>query len=292
MQNNSLIWFEKPVLVSPYILMAFTGWANAGEVPTSALWYLVSQMDASIFAEMKPENYYTFQNSGSESKRPVVNIEDGIVQSYSIMTTNFWYHQGGPAGQDIIFVSGPEPDQNWDRYCDILLNMAQEYEARRIITLGGTFDAIPHTAPMVVTGAVSLPELKSELTDNGVGLTNYSGPSSIHSLFLVNASKRGLPMINLWSHTPHYIQVTDYMSCYGILVKLRELLDIKIDLDAARKDSEYLYSQVDEAIEKKPELQEYLKTLEEEYEKGKSSEEKPISKNVLKEIEDLFKNKQ
>jgi hypothetical protein len=49
-----------------------------------------------------------------------------------------------------------------------------------------------------------------------------------------------------------------------------------------------LISQIDQAIEAKPELQEYLKILESEYRKGNPNTRKPISKNIIREIEQLF----
>jgi proteasome assembly chaperone (PAC2) family protein len=171
------------------------------------------------------------------------------------------------------------------------LDLAQEYQVEKIVTLGGTFDSIPHTAPPRISGVVSHTELKEELEKSGIEPTSYKGPSSIHTLLMVNAAKRDLRMISLWSHTPHYIQVVNFIGCYQIMLKLSELLNIKFDLEVARKDSEYLKTQIDQAIEKKPELQEYLKTLEIEYRKGGAESEGPINNGILKEIDEIFKEK-
>ncbi len=81
------------------------------------------------------------------------------------------------------------------------------------------------------------------------------------------------------------------MACYSLMSKLSEMLGLPLDLDMARKDSEYLRAQVDDAIEKKPELREYLHALEIEFQKGKPTTDEPINKNLIKEIEDLFKDK-
>jgi hypothetical protein len=75
------------------------------------------------------------------------------------------------------------------------------------------------------------------------------------------------------------------------MLKLNALLNLNVDLEIARKDSEYLYAQVEEAIEKKPELQEYLRTLETEYQNGKPASGENINKTIIKEIEDLFRDK-
>lgn len=291
MESNYLTWYEKPVLKRPYMIMGFTGWSNAGEVASSVLWYLLSRYEVSLFAELKTDDFYNYQVNSSVNKRPLVEIEKGMIHSYSAVTTNFWFHRDQLSGRDIIFVSGPEPDQGWNRYTDLILDLAQEYQVEKIITLGGTFDAIPHTVPARISSVVSHTELKDEIEKLGIDLTSYKGPSSIHTLLMVNAAKKDLRMISLWSHTPHYIQVVNFIGCYQIMLKLSELLDIKFDLEVARKDSEYLKTQIDQAIEKKPELQEYLKTLEIEYRKGGAEAEEPINNSILKEIDEIFQER-
>jgi hypothetical protein len=86
--------------------------------------------------------------------------------------------------------------------------------------------------------------------------------------------------------------VTNFIACHDIMLKLSGLLGLKIDLEVARKDSEYLVNQIDETIAKKPELQEYLKTLESEYRKGNPESRRYINRNIVKEIEELFPDSQ
>jgi proteasome assembly chaperone (PAC2) family protein len=292
MENENVIWHERPELVKPYLIMGFSGWANAGEVPASVLWYLISRFEAVLFAELKTDVFYNYQATGAENRRPIVNVEDGMVQSFSFNTTNLWYRKNYGGERDIILVSGPEPEQGWNQYADFILDLAQAYQVEKIFTIGGTFDAIPHTVPPRVTAVVSQTELKGEVKSHGIELIYYKGPSSIHTLFMVNAARRNIPMISLWAHTPHYIQVTNFIACYNIMVKLSGLMNLEIDLAIARRDSEYLTAQIDQAVEKKPELQDYLRMLESEYHKGNPNTQNPINKNIIKEIEELFKDKQ
>ncbi len=290
MENSNFIWLEKPVLHKPYMIMAFSGWSNAGEVPSSVLWYTLSRLEATLFAELKPDEFYVYLSMGHEAKRPIVNIENGMIQSFSMVTINFWYFKAKPGNRDLILISGPEPEQGWNKLVDLILDLAREYEVEKIIALGGVFDAIPHTAPPRISGVANYAAERDELKEHQIELTNYKGPSSLYTLVLVNAALRSIPMISLWAHTPHYIQVTNFIGCYNLMLKLNALLGINIDLDVARKDSEHLYQQVNQAIEKKPELLEYLKTLESEFQKGLKLDAGPINQNIIKEIEDLFKD--
>jgi hypothetical protein len=99
-------------------------------------------------------------------------------------------------------------------------------------------------------------------------------------------------VISLWAHTPHYIQVINFIATYSLITKLNKLLDLQIDLEDARRDSEYLVTQIDQAIARKPDLKGHLKILEEEYRKGKPQPRKAINQNIVKEIEDLLRGSQ
>jgi proteasome assembly chaperone (PAC2) family protein len=291
MENTDITWLEKPPLNKPYMIVALSGWANAGEVPSSVLWYILSRMDSTLFAELQTDDFYVYLNSNDENKRPLVNIEDGMIQSFSPVTLNFWAHKAKMGGHDLILISGPEPEQRWNKLVDLILEIARGYEVEKIVILGGSFDFIPHTAPVRITGAANYLADKEDLVDHHIELVNYKGPSSIHTLLMVAAARQNIPAVSLWTHTPHYIQVTNFIGCYGLMLKLNELLGLNIDLEEAKKDGDYLSQQIDRAIEKKPELHDYLKKLESEFHKGNKPAETLINQNIIKEIEDLFKDK-
>jgi proteasome assembly chaperone (PAC2) family protein len=292
MENENMIWHERPVLVKPYMLMAFDGWANAGQVSSAIAWYLIGRLKATVFAEIKPDEFYIYQSSGNENRRPLANIENGLIQSLNIVTTTFSYYRDLQGEHDLIIVSGPEPEQKWIKYVELFLDFTQEYRVEKVVTIGGSFDSIPHTVPTRITGVVNQASLMEELKEQGIEPITYKGPSSIYAPFMVEAAKRSIPVVSLWAHTPHYIQVINFIATYNLMLKLNRMLGINIDLADARKDSEYLYTQIDQAIAQKPDLQEHLKMLEAEYRKGKTQPQKPISQNIVKEIEDILKGSQ
>jgi proteasome assembly chaperone (PAC2) family protein len=293
MDPENVIWHQKPELRKPWMLLAFDGWGNAGQVASAIAWYLLGRLKATLFAEIKPDEFFVYQTSGSEQKRPLVSIEKGVIKSLNIVTGNFSYFKNSSGDRDLIIVTGPEPEQRWVKYTGLLLDFAREFQVERIIALGGSFAAIPHTVPTRITAVVNQPQLVEELKQQGIEMTDYKGPSSIYSLLMVEAAKRDLPVISLWAQTPHYIQVINFIATYNLLLKLRNLLGIQLELADARKESEHLYSQIDQAIASKPELREHLKVLEQEYRKGNPQQpQASINQNIVKEIEELMKGHQ
>ena len=291
MEDANLIWTEQPVLDNPLMILGFSGWSNGGEVPSSILWYLLSRFDAKIIAELKTDGFYTYNMGRADAKRPLVEIENGMIRAFTAQTLTFWAHKAELGGKDLILVSCPEPELNWNSLTKSIINVAKYYDVEKIVMLGGMFDSIPHTAPPRIQGLANYLTLRDELTDHGIEPVNYKGPSSIYGLVMIESTKNDIPAVSLWASTPHYIQVTNFIGCYNMMLKLNELYELNIDLEVASQDSKYLYQQINDAIKKKPELAEYLKTLEKDLHRGSAATpEEPINKNIIKEIEDLFKD--
>lgn len=79
--------------------------------------------------------------------------------------------------------------------------------------------------------------------------------------------------------------------CYGILSKLTKMLEIALDLEDLKKAGEYLDDQVGKAIKQKPELEDYVRRLEEESSKGRYQAGEPLAEDIIKEVEDFLKKR-
>lgn len=271
--------------------MGFEGWPDAGRISSGVVGYLRDRLEAKRFAEVKADDFYLFQSPGAESIRPLTNIKDGLVKSLSLPSTTFWFYKNEGANHDLILSLGAEPQLGWHRYADLILNLAQEFGVQRIYTIGGTYDRVPHTVEPIITAVLNDPGWQAEMAEYGIGFTDYKGPASIHSFFLVSAGKRGLKAASLWGHAPHYVQMPNAKVCYAVLKKLVKMLEIALDLEQMRRAGEYLDDQINKAIAQKAELQEYVRRLEEEYGKGRYERGEPLAEDIIKEIEHFLRKK-
>lgn len=291
MSTESLILYEKPELVQPNLVMGFEGWPDAGRVSSGVVAHLRDKLQARKFAEVRPDDYYTYQSAGAEARRPLTDIEDGLVKALSVPSNTFWFYRNPEAARDLILALGIEPELRWSAYVALVLDLAREYGVQRLYTVGGTYDTVPHSVEPVISAVVNDTSLKAEMTGHGIRLINYKGPSSIHTMLVVSAAKRGLKAASLWGHVPHYVQVPNAKICRGILGKLAEMLEAPLDLEELGKAAEYLDKQVSKAIEEKPELREYVRRLEEEYSKGEYQAREPLAEDIIKEVEDFLRKK-
>jgi proteasome assembly chaperone (PAC2) family protein len=110
--------------------------------------------------------------------------------------------------------------------------------------------------------------LREKVIELGLGLTEYSGPISIHTFILEMAKKRGMEAVSLWGHAPQYLQTRNVKVACSVLRKLMDWIKIEIDLSELENASRYFEEQVNHLVEQDPKLQEIISKLEEVYKRS------------------------
>ena len=285
---EDLIIYEKVELHSPYLIMGFYGWPNAGEVATNTLTYLIKHLPADPYGEINPEEFYVLTTS--EYARPQGVIEKGVLKNFDPPGT-LLYCWKNKQGNDLILILGREPDIKWKRYTDTILDFFSRFGLKKVFTIGGEYALIPHTRDPRISAVVNNEKLKEELSGLNIEFTDYSGPTSIHTYILLACRVRGIDCTGLWGDTPNYIQMSNPKVSYFVLERLTKLLEIDISLEEIKKEGEYFEQQISRAIAQKPEAQEFLKKLEEIYDESEksSSPDKKEIEDIIKGVEDFLR---
>jgi len=265
---DEILYLEKPNLKKPYLIIGFEGWPNAAEVSSFSLQHLIDSLKAKKFASVPTENFYQIS-----SIRPIAVIKEGRLVELKSPGNHFYYVKN-PLSNDLILFYGIEPHLQWNVFADIILDLAAKFEVPQIFTIGGTYDYIPHTFPPMVSALFNHEALREVVIRTGLGLTEYSGPISIHTFILEAAKKKGLKAISLWGHAPQYLQTKNIKVACAVLKKLIELTKVEIDLSEIENASDYFEEQVNQLVKEDPKLQEVISKLEEVYKRsGKISTE-------------------
>ena len=267
---EEIIYLEKPNLHKPCLIIGFEGWPNAAEVSSSALQHLVESLKAKKFASIPTDNFYQVS-----SIRPVAVIKEGKLVELKLPGNHFYYVKDF-LSNDLILFSGIEPHLRWNVFVDLLLGLAERFDVSQVFTIGGTYDYIPHTYPPMVSALFTHEDLREKVIQAGLGLTEYTGPISIHTFILEAARKRGLKAMSLWGHAPQYLQTRNLKVVCSVLKSLIDMSEIKIDLSDLERAGDYFDQQVNHLVEEDPKLQEVISKLEEVY---KRSEKVPRNKN-------------
>jgi proteasome assembly chaperone (PAC2) family protein len=274
---DDIIYLENPHLTKPYLIIGFEGWPNAAEISSLALQYLVDHLKAKKFASIPAENFCQIS-----SLRPMAVIKEGRLIEIKSPGNHFYYVKN-PLSSDLILFYGVEPHLRWTVFADLLLNLAERYDVRQIFTVGGTYDYIPHTLPPMVSALFNHEELREQVIQAGLGLTEYAGPISIHTFILEAAKREGLKALSLWGHAPQYLQTKNMKLVYAVLKRLIDVTQIEIDLSELENAGEYFDQQVNHLVEQDPKLREVISKLEEVY---KQSEKIPRPSKIEEEVKD------
>jgi proteasome assembly chaperone (PAC2) family protein len=264
---EEIIYLEKPILNKPYFIIGFEGWPNAAEVSSFALQHLIESLKAKKFASIPIEDFYQIS-----SLRPMAIIKEGKLLELKVSGNHFYYVRN-PASNDLILFHGIEPHLKWNVFTNLILDLAERFDVTQIFTIGGTYDYIPHTYPPMVSALFNHEELREKVIQAGLGLTEYTGPISIHTFLLEAAKKRGLKAVSLWGHAPQYLQTRNVKVACAVLKKLIDWVKVEVDLSELEKASHYFEQQVNHLVEQDPKLQEIISKLEEVY---KRSEKIPL----------------
>jgi proteasome assembly chaperone (PAC2) family protein len=261
-----LIMQDKPELIAPYIMVGLKGWLNAGEVSTGSIDYLRRKLGARPFAYMEPSGFYVYQipsATAEQTMRPLVKIKEGLVRKLDLPRNEFFFWKSG-AAHDLILFLGVEPNLDWPEYAQAILDVARQFKAPRIYSLGGIFDQVPHTRKTRILATISHPKLKDELK-TFARFTDYEGPCSFNTMLLSIAREQGIEIVGISARASLYIQDFNAKACYDLLQNVITSAGFGIDLRDLGGAGEALVEMMDKAFSQNATALEQLKKLEEQF---------------------------
>lgn len=250
---------ERPATREPVLVAGFSGWPDAGEVSSHTLRYLTSGLSARAVARLSIDPFHDYA-----AHRPTGLIRRGRLRGLDLprITLHFADQTGGP---DLLLLSGPEPHHNWGPFAEAVLEVCDRFGVTLIVTVGGTYDAVPHTVEPPVSGVANLPDLIDRFQDRVVFLEEYQGPISVHSFLSRRAAARGLGCLGLWGHAPSYIQTGNLAVVERLVWTVADILEVGIDRAGLQQSSAELMRHVDDLMAQNPKLETYVRQLEKDY---------------------------
>ena len=248
-------WSERPDLRRPALVVAFKGWNDAGEAATAALDFLIESFEAIEFARIDPEEFYDFT-----AVRPTIRLEGGRTRVIEWPENTFHAAKVAGADHDLILFEGVEPSLKWRGFTRILLDVARELGAERVITLGALLADVPHSRPVPMTGIASDQGLVEEL---GFERSTYEGPTGIVGVLHHACAEASIHSVSLWASVPHYVAaapnpkaalalIRSFEGAAGVAVEAR-------DLEESAEDYE---RQVSAAVASDPDVKSFVERLE------------------------------
>jgi proteasome assembly chaperone (PAC2) family protein len=245
------------------MVIAFTGWNDAGEAASGALAHLLgawredeTSILPELIADIDPEEFYDFQVN-----RPIIDLDESQIRSITWPTTRVFGIATPHLPNDFVIVQGAEPSMRWKYFTREILDLADDLDVSLVITLGSLLADAPHSRSISVTGTGGHPDLARRL---GVETSRYEGPTGILGIIQDNCFKRGIDAISLWAAVPHYAsQSPSPKASLALINALEDFLEIDLPLGELPVESTQWEAAVDSMAKEDSDIAEYIKSLEE-----------------------------
>ncbi|UCD28206.1 MAG: PAC2 family protein [Planctomycetota bacterium] len=265
MASDRLKMHASPKLGEGRMVLAFSGWMDGGDVSTGTVEWLVDALGAHKVAEIDPEGFYIYNFPGtmeiSALFRPHTKIEEGTITEFK-PPSNTFYCDGE---NKLLLFSGKEPNLNWGDFADCIFTYAGQVGISTAYFVGSFAGMVPHTREPRLTSTVSDESMKPTLAKFGVTFATYEGPASFSTYLMAHAKQYGFSMASLVAEIPPYIEGTNPRSIEAMMKKLTAILELRLDTEDLRRVADEWEKRLNEALQSKEDLTNYISKLEEDY---------------------------
>lgn len=245
--------FERRDLRDPAVVIAFSGWNDAGNAASDSAVYLLDKYPNEEFGRIDDERYYDFQ-----ATRPNIrHSPDGPYLQWPHTTVQLVRHPD----RDLLVVVGPEPSLLWRSFINELTEMIRAISPRMVVLLGAMLSDTPHSRPLPVAMYSHDPGMRDLLAVEG---STYDGPTGMVGVAAQMLNAENIPTVSLWVSVPHYVATPPNPKAqHAVLTHLEQALRISVDLDELPAEADKWTSAVDELSQEDPDVAEYIEQLEE-----------------------------
>ncbi len=268
-----------PDLQEPHAISILRPWVNVGRLGTQVLGRLERQFGALELGGLaQPGRFFDFTRYRPRTRL----VSDRREMSIPNSTLKYARREEKP---DFLFLNLREPHAFGEDYVESVVEILKAFGVKRYCLIGGMYDIVPHTRPLLVSGAMGGREAVEEAKRVGIQESSYQGPTSITSLITQEALKLGIDHMTFVVHLPQYVQLEeDYAGAarlMGLLSTIYQLPPHLIDEERGQRQ----YQDLNAAVERNPELKGVLQQLESQYDAKQGPPQEPPPPPLSPEVE-------
>jgi proteasome assembly chaperone (PAC2) family protein len=243
-----------PQLRDPILVVALTGWVDAGLAGSGSVAFLQEQLDAArTFGRIDLADLMDLQQT-----RPTVHLVDGVSREIDWPEITL---SAGRLGRDIVLCTGPEPSLRWRAVLGELVDVSLQLGITEAFTVGGIPAMASHRRPISVLATGTDDALVERA---GAWRQDYSGPTGAQSVLQVMLGDAGVPTLALWAQVPHYLSGgASPPAIRAVLERLRDLTGLAVDLEGLADQSVAYVERIEAGLSDRPDVVEVITAIEE-----------------------------
>ncbi|MFZ7087898.1 proteasome assembly chaperone family protein [Curtobacterium sp. RRHDQ10] len=238
-----------------HLVAGLTGFADAGGAVAQITESLGAAPGARLVAEFDPDVLLDYR-----ARRPVITFERDHISDVAPARLTLQLMQD-EFGQPFLFLSGYEPDFQWNRFVTAVVDLAEDLQVADTTWVQSIPMPVPHTRPIGITVSGTRKDLVESMS---VWKPETEAPANVlhlveHRMAQLDRSVTGLVLL-----VPHYLSDTEYPdAAVAALAGIAAATGLVFPTDRLRESGRDFLARVDEQVGGNDELGHLVAALEE-----------------------------
>ncbi|QYI97894.1 PAC2 family protein [Curtobacterium flaccumfaciens pv. flaccumfaciens] len=238
-----------------HLIAGLTGFADAGSAVAQVTNSILEDLDTDLVAEFDPDVLLDWR-----ARRPVITFEHDHISA--VEPPRLALHLvRDEIGQPFLFLSGYEPDFQWNRFVRAVTGLAADLQVADTTWVQSIPMPVPHTRPISLTVSGTRADLVEQMS---VWKPETQAPANVLHLVEHRLAETGAQVTGLVLLVPHYLSDTEFPdAAVAALSGIAAATGLIFPTDALRESGREFLTRVEEQVAGNPELQRLVSVLEE-----------------------------
>ncbi|PYY64542.1 MULTISPECIES: PAC2 family protein [unclassified Curtobacterium] len=238
-----------------HLVAGLTGFADAGSAVAQVTNSILEDLDTELVAEFDPDVLLDWR-----ARRPVITFEHDHISA--VEPPRLALHLvRDEIGQPFLFLSGYEPDFQWNRFVRAVTGLADDLQVADTTWVQSIPMPVPHTRPISLTVSGTRADLVEQMS---VWKPETQAPANVLHLVEHRLAETGAQVTGLVLLVPHYLSDTEFPdAAVAALSGIAAATGLFFPTDALRESGREFLTRVDEQVAGNAELQRLVSVLEE-----------------------------
>jgi PAC2 family len=238
-----------------HLVAGLTGFADAGSAVSQFSKYLLDTLDTRIVASFDTDALLDYR-----ARRPTIYFDQDHLTGYEPSTLAL-YLATDEIGQPFLFLTGFEPDFQWERFTAAVLQLVERYKVKTTTWVHAIPMPVPHTRPIGVTVSGNRAELIDALS---VWKPHTQVPSNALHLVEYRLQELDHATAGFVLLIPHYLSDTEHPdAAVAALESIGAATGLIFPTDRLREEGREFVAKIDAQVGGNVELAKLVGTLEE-----------------------------
>ncbi|WP_217265505.1 MULTISPECIES: PAC2 family protein [Thermomonospora] len=247
---------DLPEMTGPVMLYCLDGFVDAGSVGQLVREHLLNSLEHRVIARFDADSLIDYR-----ARRPPMTFDRDRWLDYQApeLVVHLLRDE---AGTPFLFLTGPEPDRQWEAFAAAVRSLVERLGVRLSVTFHGIPMGVPHTRPVGLTMHATRPELVNRVSF----FDRVQVPGSAAALLEYRLGQAGHDVIGYAVHVPHYLAQAAYpTAAVAALDAVIGCTGLVLPSDALREASVRTETEIAEQVAGNDEVEKVVRALEQQY---------------------------